>query len=252
MNSFLSNLFSLEGRSALVVGGSRGIGAALAVGLSKAGATVTATGRSPQASGLDESVIYCSCDATKENQVKGVIQEIVERSKTLDILVYAAGIARPTQGDGQQLSGFSQIIDINLKGAYLCNLLASQQMAAGSGGSIINVTSIGAYQGFPNNPAYSASKGGLRIMSKSLAMDFANDGIRINNLAPGYIRTEMTEGSYKDPFRRQKRVERMITPRWGQPDDLVGATIFLASDASSYITGQDILVDGGWTAKGLS
>jgi gluconate 5-dehydrogenase len=124
-------------------------------------------------------------------------------------------------------------------------------MERSGGGSIINVTSIGAVQGFPGNPGYVASKGGLRLLTKALALDLADKNIRVNNLAPGYIHTAMTDKSFNDPQRHQERLARMMLKRWGKPDDLIGAAIFLASEASAYVTGQDIFVDGGWTAKGL-
>jgi gluconate 5-dehydrogenase len=124
-------------------------------------------------------------------------------------------------------------------------------MQLNGGGSIINVTSIGSVLGFPDNPAYVASKGGLRLLTKALAMDLASYSIRVNNLAPGYIRTDMTKSSFEDPVRYAERLQGMIIKRWGNPEDLAGAAIFLASDASAYITGIDLFVDGGWTAKGL-
>jgi gluconate 5-dehydrogenase len=120
-----------------------------------------------------------------------------------------------------------------------------------NGGSIINITSIGSVQGFPGNPGYVASKGGLRMLSKSLAIDFSKDNIRVNNIAPGYILTDMTKDSQTDPVLYQERLDRMIIQRWGRTEDIVGAAIYLASNASSYVTGIDLIIDGGWTAKGL-
>ena len=119
-------------------------------------------------------------------------------------------------------------------------------------GSIINVTSINAELGFPNNPAYAASKGGLRMLTKSLAKDFGKYGISVNNLGPGYIITEMTKNSYQNKKSRMIRQKHTLLGRWGDVTDLIGPCIFLASNASGYITGQDIYVDGGWLANGLS
>jgi len=120
-----------------------------------------------------------------------------------------------------------------------------------SGGSIINITSIGSVVGFPGNPGYVASKGGLRMMTKALAVDYGQAGIRVNAIAPGYIETAMTAGSFADPELHEQRRRHTCLGRWGSVSDMVGAAIFLASDASSYVTGQDLIVDGGWTAKGL-
>jgi gluconate 5-dehydrogenase len=121
----------------------------------------------------------------------------------------------------------------------------------GAGGAIINVASIGGLTGFPDNPGYVASKGGLRLLTKALAVDHGPRGIRVNTLVPGYIHTEMTAASYADPERHAQRAHHTCLGRWGEVEDLVGAAVFLASDASRYMTGQDLVIDGGWTAKGL-
>ena len=120
-----------------------------------------------------------------------------------------------------------------------------------TGGSIINITSLASMMGMPGNPGYVASKGGLGMLTKGLAIDLARDNIRVNNIIPGYILTDMTSKSYSDQKLKKLRDQRMIKNRWGQPKDLAGAVILLASDASDYITGTDIIVDGGWSAKGL-
>lgn len=120
-----------------------------------------------------------------------------------------------------------------------------------TGGSVINITSIGSYLGFPGNPAYIASKGGIRALTKALALDYASKKIRVNNIVPGYIHTPMAEKSYLDEKSNRERLDRMMIKRWGEAEDLVGAAIYLSSDASSYVTGIDLIIDGGWTAKGL-
>jgi gluconate 5-dehydrogenase len=118
-------------------------------------------------------------------------------------------------------------------------------------GSTFNITSIGAELGFPNNPAYVAAKGALKQLTKSMAFDLGSFGVRVNNLGPGYFRTDMANLSYNDPEKREARASRTLLGRWGEPEDLAGAVIFLASDASRYMTGQDLYIDGGWLAKGL-
>ena len=118
-------------------------------------------------------------------------------------------------------------------------------------GSVINTTSICAERGLPANPAYMAAKGGLKMLTKSMAADLAKYPVRVNAIGPGYFRTEMTAQSWADPERRQARSDRTLLGRWGIPEDLAGAVVFLASDASSYMTGQDLYVDGGWLAKGM-
>ena len=119
-------------------------------------------------------------------------------------------------------------------------------------GCIINLTSINAELGFPNNPAYTASKGGLKMLTKALARDWSKFGIRINNIGPGYMKTQMTKKSWSNMKTRKARTSRTLLGRWGETKDIVGPCIFLASDASKYVTGQDIYVDGGWLVNGLS
>jgi NAD(P)-dependent dehydrogenase (short-subunit alcohol dehydrogenase family) len=244
-------LFSLDGRVAVVTGGSRGIGHALADGLAAAGATVIAIARSaaPDAP-FSQPVRYLSADAALG--LDEVLTAIAAQHGRLDILVNAAGVSLSAdlQAPESALDAFDRTIDVNLRAAYANCLAASRVM--GDGGSIINVTSIGAHTGFPGNPGYVASKGGLRLLTKALAVDLGARGIRVNALAPGYIHTAMTAASYADPVRHRQRAERTCLGRWGEVDDLVGAAVFLASDASRYMTGQDLIIDGGWTAKGLA
>lgn len=237
MSGLIQRLFSLEGRVAIVTGGSRGIGAAIAAGLAGAGAKVTAIGRS-------------QCDITVEGAFERLAEDLFAREKRLDILVNAAAISLPP-GAAPEAERFDRTLEVNLRCTYRVCMAAAGLMQRSGGGSIINVTSINSALGFPDNPGYVASKGGLRMLTKALALDLGKAGIRVNALAPGYIRTSMTAASHADPVQREARIARMIIPRYGEPEDLVGAAIFLASPASSYMTGADLFVDGGWTAKGL-
>jgi len=243
-------LFSLDGKVALVGGASRGIGAAIARGLAGAGGTVTGFARSKQMEGEPvDGLTYRSCDVNDAAAVRSLLRQACADTGQLDIYVHAAGITLPAASGTQSPAVFEQTVQSNLVSAYSAAIEAASKM--GGGGSIIYVTSIGSVLGFPNNPGYVAAKAGLRGLAKALALDLASRNIRVNAIAPGYIRTAMTEASYQDPTLNAARMSRMILPRWGSPEDLVGAAIFLASDASSYITGQDLFVDGGWTAKGL-
>jgi len=155
---------------------------------------------------------------------------------------------------GEVYSGkdWDQTLKINLTASFNCSETVIKFMKKQKSGSIINITSINAELGFPNNPAYIASKGGLKMLGKSLARDWGKYGIRVNNLGPGYFKTLMNKKSWENPRTRKARTVRTMLGRWGEIDELVGPCIFLASDASQYITGQDIYVDGGWTANGLS
>ena len=248
----IDSLFSLRGRVALVSGASRGIGLAIARGFAQAGATVIGIGSSPApAEVFTSTLFYRQCDITDRTKFRALCDFLFKEHGGLHIYLHAAGITLPHAADANAEDSFEKTIDVNLKAAYRCCNTVSAYMKRGNGGSIINVTSIGSELGFPGNPGYVASKGGLRMLSKALALDLADKNIRVNNLAPGYIHTAMTDSSFRDPQRYQERLQHTMLKRWGTPEDLIGAAIFLASDASAYVTGQDIFVDGGWTAKGL-
>lgn len=245
----VARLFSLEGKVALVTGASRGIGAALADGLAGAGATVIGVARSPAPrEPFRNPVRYVAVDVAKG--VEGLVADIVAEFSRIDVLVNAAGVSLSAADADQALAAFDATMDVNLRGAYAACLAVAPHM--GEGGSIINVTSINSLVGFPGNPGYVAAKGGLRMLTKALAVDLGPRGIRVNALAPGYIHTDMTAGSFGDPERHAARARHTCLGRWGEVEDLVGGAIFLASDASRYMTGQDLVIDGGWTAKGLT
>jgi NAD(P)-dependent dehydrogenase (short-subunit alcohol dehydrogenase family) len=262
MNSYLESLFSLEGKVALVTGASRGLGAAMSKALAGAGARTIGIGRSPkprQSTSEDLAVAqmngavidYCQCDIQEGEKFSALCANIFSEHGRIDILVNAAGITLPQAHGTDSIINFERTLSINLSSVHhSCKTVADYMRKIG-GGSIINVTSIGSVFGFPGNPAYVASKGGLRLLTKALAFDLASDGIRVNNIAPGYMHTDMTDASYSDPIRHAERLQRMMIKRWGMPQDLAGATIFLASNASSYVTGADLFIDGGWSAKGM-
>lgn len=214
-----------------------------------AGAKTYGVGRSIVPDSILGPIIYRSCDIRDGTAIQLLIDDIHTAEGRLDILVNAAGITLPSKVSENPSEAFRETLANNLTAIYECCRLAAAGMKAG--GSIINVTSIGALLGFPGNPGYVAAKGGLAAMTRALAMDLGSSQIRVNNLVPGYVRTAMTAGSYDDPARRKARQARTILGRWGVAEDFVGAAIFLASDASSYVTGTDVIVDGGWTAKGL-
>ncbi len=249
VDAALAGLFSLEGKTALVTGASRGIGAALADGLAGAGATVVGVARSPAPrQAFRHRVRYVAADMTGD--VETLVANIAAAHGRIDVLINAAGISVSGDAKARALATFDATLALNLRAAYATCLAVTPHMAE-RGGSIINVTSINSLVGFPDNPGYVAAKGGLRMLTKALAVDLGPRGIRVNALAPGYIHTDMTASSFADHERREQRTRHTCLGRWGDPEDLVGAAIFLASDASRYMTGQDLVIDGGWTAKGL-
>jgi gluconate 5-dehydrogenase len=141
---------------------------------------------------------------------------------------------------------------VNLTAVFvLCKAVGQKMINSGEGGSIVNVTSIGAEQGFANNPSYAASKGGVKQLTKALAVEWGEYRVRVNNIVPGYTNTPMNAKSWSDPDLKEQRASNSVFKRWAEPSELVGPAIFLASQASSYVTGSDLVVDGGWLAKGM-
>lgn len=252
-------IFSVEGLSVLVTGAARGNGWAIAEGFVRAGARVLFLDQLQEVElKVKELAAGGATDRTKslvlalktEQDCRQVIEFAGREFGKLDVLVNNMGVSLDGE-DPYSSDILENTFNINFRMSYFLSSEAAKKMKASRGGSIINITSLGSMLGFPRNPSYQASKAALRQFTKSLAYDFGPFDVRVNNLCPGYMKTKMTEKSFNDPILRAKRSEHMMLPRWGDPEDLVGPAIFLASKASSYITGSDIMVDGGWTAKGL-
>lgn len=256
--SFLDQIYSLRDKIALVTGAGRGIGKAIASGFLRAGATVVlvdvdserlrAATQALRAEKLDAHSI--PCDLSRPDQIESLADQLRGQFAKLDVLVNNAGITISHKLVDYPLDDWEKTLNVNLRGPFLL-LQRLVGLMQERGGSVINITSLNAELGFPSNPAYIAAKGGLKQLTKSMAVDLGPSGIRVNNIGPGYFDTDINTLSRSDPIARAKRTERTILGRWGTPQDIVGLAILLASDASSYITGQDIYVDGGWLAKGL-
>ena len=170
----------------------------------------------------------------------------------IDILINSAGISISFDENIHiQNSYFKKTLDTNLTSVFNLTYAVAEIMKKNKSGSIINITSIASHLGMPNNPAYVASKAGLSGLTRSLSYDFASFGIRVNSLVPGYFSTDMTKDSFEDKKKNKERASRSLLLRWGDPEELIGPAIFLASNASSFITGTDLVVDGGWSIKGL-
>lgn len=237
-----------------MTGAARGNGLAIAKALGGAGASVIGVDRLPEqlkAAAQENRFEPIIADLSDTEKLGRLAEKIHADKGSIDILVNNAGITLPASFAEYPEDAWRQTFNCNLDAPFLLMQHVSRLMKAQGSGSIINVTSLAAKYGFPDNPAYVASKGALQQLTKSAAVDLGPFGIRVNNLAPGYMKTEMTAKSFIDTTSREQRSLRTILGRWGDPQDLMGAIIFLASDASSYVTGQDIYVDGGWSAKGL-
>ncbi len=250
-------LFDLSGRKALVTGASRGLGQAIAEALASAGAEVALTAR--DAASLEETLSRIektgrrasrhALDVRDAAACGTVIEKAAAQMGGLDILVSNAGHeeVRPSLEVDEAL--WERIVDTNLKGAFFCAQAAARVMAKAGRGSIVNLCSLTSYVGIPTAVPYGSSKTGLLGMTRALAAEWAGFGIRVNAIAPGYFRTAMTEGFYADAGWEQAMLGKIPQKRFGRMDDLVGPVLFLASDASAYVTGHCIPVDGGFLAS---
>jgi len=236
----------------VVTGAGAGNGKAIAQGFLERGAVVYFCDKIKPAWFIESgNAHFIICDIRFIFDIKLISNIIMENNSGIDILVNNAGISMTTD-DSYNEYVWNTTMDVNLRGTFFMSRAVAEVMKKkGSGGSIINITSLGAEFGFSNNPAYVASKGGLKQLGKAMAVDLAPYNIRVNNICPGYIKTNMTKKSYNDSALKEERDRRILLGRWGESSDLIGACIFLGSKASSYITGIDLFVDGGWSAKGL-
>jgi 2-dehydro-3-deoxy-D-gluconate 5-dehydrogenase len=251
----MSHLFDLTGRIAVVTGANTGIGQGLAVALAEAGADVALVGRTPaeetaekvRAAGRRAAII--GADLSTIAPVQEVVDRTIDELGGLDILVNNAGIIR--RGDALEFSeeDWDAVIDTNLKSVFFLCQAAARHMVAKSKGKIINIASMLSFQGGIRVPSYTASKSGVAGLTKLLANEWAPKGINVNAIAPGYIATSNTAALQADEVRNRQILERIPAARWGEPFDLAGAVVFLASDASNYVQGHILAVDGGWLAR---
>jgi NAD(P)-dependent dehydrogenase (short-subunit alcohol dehydrogenase family) len=252
----IDKLFDLSGRVAIVTGGSRGLGAEFAEGLAEAGASVMLCARRDEwllpgaesLRGRGFTVDAMRCDVSSETDVHAVVDATVERFGSIDILVNNAGVSWGERPEAMTLVQWQKVIDVNLTGAFICSQAAGREMIKRRYGRIINIASIAGLQGNVNGPyyaAYAASKAGLMGLTRELAASWGRHGIRVNAIAPGFFHSRMSDSS----IAQVETSLNAVTPlgRVGSPGELKGVAVFLASDASSYITGQTIVVDGGGT-----
>jgi len=244
----MTGLFNLSKSVAIVTGAAKGNGHAIAHGLANAGAVVV--GVDTCFSKQSDAITQLTGDVSSQKAIDVVKEFLASIDFTHLVLVNNAGVTFPQVGE-YPLDRWNLTLEVNLTAPFRWIEAFREIFCEKASGSIINITSLGAERAFPNNPAYIASKGGLKMLSKYYAKALGPHGVRVNNVGPGYIVTEMTRKSYEDEKTRRARENHTFLGRWGQSSDLVGTCIFLAAPASSYVTGQDIYVDGGWTANGL-
>lgn len=253
-----SGLFSLSGKTALVTGGSRGIGLALAKGLAEHGANVAIIARTKEQleaarqqiqTDSDKKVWAFSFDLKNIKAIEALFENIVSETKGIDILVNCAGITVRGPSEDVDLKTWHQVIEVNLTAAFVISqAFCRHRKQVAKAGRIINIGSLTCHGARPTTAAYASSKGGLLMLTKTLAVEWAKYNINVNAIGPGYIATDLTEPLRSDEDFNEWVLSKTPLGRWGQPEDLVGTAVLLASKAGDFITGQIIYVDGGWLA----
>jgi 2-dehydro-3-deoxy-D-gluconate 5-dehydrogenase len=247
--------FDLTGKRALVTGANTGIGQAIAIALADAGADIALAGRSEPAETLalieatGRKVVDLRADLSTIAPVQGLVDQAVAALGGLDILVNNAGIIRRNDLADFTEQDWDAVVDTNLKSLFFLSQAAAKVMMAQGWGKIINIASLLSFQGGIRVPSYAAAKSGVAGLTKALANELAPKGVQVNAIAPGYIATNNTAALQADETRNRQILERIPTGRWGRPEDIAGAAVFLASPASDYVAGHVLAVDGGWLAR---
>ncbi|MDX5474166.1 MAG: 2-dehydro-3-deoxy-D-gluconate 5-dehydrogenase KduD [Bacillaceae bacterium] len=250
------NMFSLEGKTALVTGARTGIGQAIAVGLAEAGANIVLLGHQNNMQETESMIERIGrnyrtvkVDLSNIDNLPQKCDELIAQIGHVDILVNNAGIIRREPAIEHSISNWQAVIDTNLHAVFIISQKFAKSMIEKGEGKIINIASLLSFQGGITVPGYAASKHAVAGLTKALANEWASSGIQINAIAPGYIATNNTEALRNNEDRNKSILDRIPASKWGTPSDLVGAAVFLASPASNYVNGHVLVVDGGWMAR---
>lgn len=250
--------FDLTGKTAIVTGCKRGIGFAMAEGLAEAGANIIGVSANLEATGsaIEKSVLALGrtftayqCDFSQRKEVKDFAQKVMLGHGVPDILVNNAGTIKRQPAAEHSDDFWFEVIDVNLNAQFLLSRDIGAKMIARGSGKIIFTASLLTFQGGVTVPGYAASKGGIGQLTKALSNEWAGKGVNVNAIAPGYISTDNTEALREDPVRSQQILSRIPAGRWGEPQDFKGPIVFLASEASRYVHGEILVVDGGWMGR---
>ena len=248
--------FKLDGQVALVTGAAAGLGAAIAIALAEAGADVVCHGNSRPPDQTCETItklgrraLAARGDLQNRDVPRRLIETTIAELGQIDILVNNAGTIRRAAAADYSQDDWDAVIEVNLSSVFRLSQFAGKHMIERGRGKIINIASLLSFQGGIMVPAYAAAKGGVAQLTKALANEWAARGINVNAIAPGYMRTDNTLALQRDETRNRQILERIPAGRWGEPSDLAGAVIFLASSASDYVNGHVLVVDGGWMGR---
>lgn len=246
--------FRLHDKVALVTGSASGLGAAIATALAQAGATVACHGNrraaTETATAIGPTAAAFRADLSSTTGAEDLFNQVKAKFGRVDILINNAGTIHRDAAVDTTLDSWEQVIQVNLTSVFqLSQLVARDLIARDAPGKIVNIASLLSFQGGIRVPAYAASKGGVAQLTKALANEWAPKGIQVNAIAPGYFATTNTEALQADETRNRQILERIPAARWGQPEDLAGAALFLSSPASNYVTGTVLTVDGGWMGR---
>jgi 2-deoxy-D-gluconate 3-dehydrogenase len=248
--------FRLDGKTALVTGAASGMGAAIAFALAEAGANVACHGNrrpaeetSARIRALGRKSASFSADLSAADSATSLFGEVVATLGAPQILVNNAGMIYREDAENYSIEAWMKVLQVNLNSLFQLSQLAGREMLRHGQGKIINIASLLTFQGGIRVPAYAASKGGVGQLTKALANEWAGRNVQVNAIAPGYIATANTEALRKDETRSKAILERIPAGRWGEPEDVAGAAVFLASQASDYVNGEVLVVDGGWMAR---
>jgi len=249
--------FQLNGKVALVTGASRGLGQGMTLGLAEAGADIIALATSLEnlkstveaVSALDRRILPLACDISDFAQIKHAIDQSLDTFEAIDILVNNAGTTRRAAAEEHSNEYWDAVIQTNLTAVFQLCREVGRRMVERRQGKIINIASLLSFSGGITVASYAASKGGVAQLTKALANEWARYNVQVNAIAPGYYATDLTKALLDDRARREEISSRIPAGRWGQPEDLQGAVVFLASGASDYVNGHVLLVDGGWMVR---
>jgi 2-deoxy-D-gluconate 3-dehydrogenase len=246
-------VFRLDDRVALVTGASTGLGAAIAIALGEAGARVACHGNTHSPDATCERItdsLPLTGDLSAPETPKHLVQETLDHFGRLDILINNAGIIRRAPAVEYSEEDWAAVLEVNLSSVFrLCQFAGRHMIESERGGKIVNIASLLSFQGGITVPAYAAAKGGVAQLTKALANEWARHRINVNAIAPGYMRTANTAALQADETRNRQILERIPAGRWGEPEDLAGAAVFLSSPASDYVNGHVLVVDGGWMGR---